>query len=217
MLEFFNKKRLHFLALLIFILFSVFNFYPVFEGKQLNFAERNQGMSKEMLDYEKETGKVTRWTNAMFSGMPTYYIMNKAPKDAVEYVRKYIGLGFPKEAGNFLMGMIFFYILMMTLGVSPWIGIFASLSFAFATNNMILLDTGHFTKLRTILSAPLILSGLILTFRKNYILGSLIFTLALSINIKYDHPQMTYYLAYCFLWLPQLQRYFLSKNIRRIL
>lgn len=195
MLEFFNKKRLHFLALLIFVLFSVFNFYPVFEGKQLNFAERNQGMSKEMLDYEKETGKVTRWTNAMFSGMPTYYIMNKAPKDAVEYVRKYIGLGFPKEAGNFLMGMIFFYILMMTLGVSPWIGIFASLSFAFATNNMILLDTGHFTKLRTILSAPLILSGLILTFRKNYILGSLIFTLALSINIKYDHPQMTYYLG----------------------
>lgn len=195
MLEFIKNNRQHFIAGIIFILFSIMNFYPVFEGKQLNFAERNQGMSKEMLDYEKETGEVTRWTNAMFSGMPTYYIMSKTPKDPVEYLRGASGLWMPREAGNFLMGMFFFYILMMVLGVSPWIGIFASISFAFATNNMILLDTGHFTKMRTILSAPLLLSGLILSFRKKYVLGALIFSLGLSMNIKFDHPQMTYYLG----------------------
>ena len=112
---------------------SVVNFYPVFEGKQLDFAERNQGMSKEMLDHQKETGEVTRWTNSMFSGMPTYYILGKTPSDAVEYLRRASGLYLPKEMGNFLMGMIFFYILMMVLRVSPWIGIFASISFALTT------------------------------------------------------------------------------------
>ena len=195
MLEFLKTNRHHFIALIIFVLLSVINFYPVFEGKQLNFAERNQGMSKEMLDHQKETGEVTRWTNSMFSGMPTYYILAKTPKDLVEYIRLASGLYLPKEAGNFLMGMIFFYILMMVLNVSPWIAIFASISFAFVTNNMILLDTGHFTKLRTILSMPLLLAGLILAFRKKVVLGSLVFALGFAMNIKFDHPQMTYYLG----------------------
>ena len=170
MLDFLKANRQHFVALAIFILLSVLNFYPVFNGKQLNFAERNQGMSKEMIDHQKETGEVTRWTNAMFSGMPTYYILSKTPKDAIEYLRGASGLFMPKEAGNFLMGMIFFYILMMVLNVSPWVAVFASISFAFTTNNLILLDTGHFTKLRTILSSPLLLAGLILAFRKKYLL-----------------------------------------------
>jgi len=195
MFDILRNNRHHFLALAVFILLSILNFYPVFEGKQLNFAERNQGMSKEMLDHQEETGEITRWTNAMFSGMPTYYILAKTPKDLVEYIRLASGLYLPKEAGNFLMGMIFFYILMMVLNVSPWIAIFASISFAFATNNLILLDTGHFTKLRTILSMPLLLAGLILAFRKTYVLGALIFALGLSLNIKFDHPQMTYYLG----------------------
>ncbi len=195
MLDIIKKNKLHLIALITFILISVFHFYPVFEGKQLNFAERNQGMSKEMLDHEKKTGEITRWTNAMFSGMPTYYILAKSPKDAIEYIRRSSGLFLPKEAGNFVMGMLFFYILMMVLNVSPIVAIFASISFAFATNNMILLDTGHFTKLRTILSAPLLLAGLILAFRKSYLLGTLIFIVGMSINIKNDHPQMTYYLG----------------------
>lgn len=195
MLEILKKNRVHLLAIAIFAFISILNFYPVFSGKQLNFAERNQGMSKEMLDHQEETGEITRWTNAMFSGMPTYYILSKTPKDAIEYLRGASGLYLPKEAGNFLMGMLFFYILMMVLNVSPWIAIFASISFAFVTNNLILLDAGHFTKMRTILSSPLLLAGLILAFRKKYIFGSLIFALGLSINIKFDHPQMTYYLA----------------------
>lgn len=190
-----KKHWIHLAALAVFMLFSIINFYPVFEGKQLNFAERNQGMSKEMLDHERETGEVTRWTNSMFSGMPTYYILAKTPMDALEYLRRASGLFLPKEAGNFLMGMIFFYLLMMVLGASPLVSIFASISFAFVTNNLILLDTGHFTKLRTILSSPLILAGLILAFRKKYILGALVFSLGLGINIKFDHPQMTYYLG----------------------
>ena len=103
---------------------SIINFYPVFEGKQLNFAERSQGMSKEMLDHEKETGEVTRWTNSMFSGMPTYYILSKTPKDAIEHLRRFTSLGLPKEAGNFFMGMLFFYILMLIVGTSPWIANF---------------------------------------------------------------------------------------------
>ena len=52
-------------------------FYPaVFEGRILaqHDAVAGIGAGREHQEYHQEHGKVTRWTNSLFSGMPTYQL-----------------------------------------------------------------------------------------------------------------------------------------------
>ena len=84
---------------------------------------------------------------------------------------------------------------MLIFKVSPLLSLFASVSFAFSTNNLVLLATGHVTKLIVISSTPVIIAGLIIMFRQRKLLGLMIFILGMSFSIKNDHPQMTYYLG----------------------
>ena len=45
------------------------------QGDMLNF----KGVTKEVVEYEKETGITSGWTNSMFSGMPTEALYVKKP------------------------------------------------------------------------------------------------------------------------------------------
>ena len=89
--------------------------------------------------------------------------------------------------------MLSFYLLMVLIGVSPWLAIVGALSFAFATNNLILYEAGHETKLKAISYLPLLASGILLAFRKKYILGGLIFGIGAGLDLASNHFQMTYY------------------------
>ncbi|MBT8233459.1 MAG: YfhO family protein [Saprospiraceae bacterium] len=206
MQAFIKKNWTHVLAILIFFVFSMMNFYPAMQGKKLNYTDSVVGMSKEVKDYEKATGEVSYWTNSMFGGMPTYYIYGNYPKDAVDYLSYGSRLFMFNEIGKFFSGMLFFYILMMVLGVAPTLAIFGSICFAFCTNNLVLLETGHGTKLNVVLYSPLIVAGLLMAFRSNKIIGSLIFAIGMAFSIKGDHPQMTYYLGLAL--LPMMVVYF---------
>ena len=212
MADFIKKNWIHGLAVLIFLMLSLAHFYPVLQGKQVDFAERLEGTAKEMRDHQEETGEVTRWTNALFSGMPTYYILSKTPQDLTSFSYKLSRLFLPKEIGIFVSGMLLFYVLMLLIGVSPPISIIAAISFAFATNNLILFDTGHMTKLRTIMTAPLLISGIILALKDKKLLGLLVFALGMSMNLRADHPQMTYYLGLMLVPLVLIYYYDLIKS-----
>jgi hypothetical protein len=64
----------HVVSLALIYLFTIIYFYPVFfEDKGLPQGDQISaiGASKEVKDYEKETGQYSEWTNSMFSGMPT--------------------------------------------------------------------------------------------------------------------------------------------------
>ncbi|NNE26072.1 MAG: YfhO family protein [Saprospiraceae bacterium] len=195
--KFFSKNWIHLVAIAAFIAISVINFYPRLEGKSVQGTDivNIKAAQKEILDYKKETGESSYWTNSMFGGMPTYYIIFKKPLDLIDYVNKIIRAGMPYEPGYFLMGMISFYILLLVLGVSPLIAIFGSMMFAFSTNNIVLINAGHMTKIATVMSSPLVIAGVITCFRRKYILGTSLFALGMALNLKNDHPQMTYYLG----------------------
>ncbi|HAY71960.1 MAG TPA: hypothetical protein DCX89_08720, partial [Saprospirales bacterium] len=67
--------------------------------------------------------------------------------------------------------------------------------FAFSTNNLVLFEAGHMSKLASIFSMPLFFAGLFLATKKKYLLGGVIFSVGLAINIYNNHFQMTYLLA----------------------
>ena len=190
-----KKNWIHGVAVLVFLLISLASFYPALQGKKLNQSDNTIATAKEVKDFEKETGEISRWTNSMFGGMPTYYIYGKPQKDVIDHFRLGLRLFTLTEVGIFFSAMLFFYLLMLVFRVPPLLSIFASICFAYTTNNIVLLATGHMTKLLVVSSSPIIIAGLILMFRQKRLLALLVFSLGMSLSIKNDHPQMTYYLG----------------------
>jgi len=192
-----KKQWIHLLALLIFAATALIMFYPQFQGKKLTSSDYVQweGMAKEAKTYEEKTGEATYWTNSMFGGMPTYFTFARNNTNLLSYVRKATMLGFKGNAARFVMGMVCFYILMLVLRVKPTLAIIGALAFAFSTNNLVLLNAGHVTKISTVLSSPLLIAGIITAYRKDYLLGLLLFSVGMGINLACEHPQMTYYVG----------------------
>ncbi len=184
-------------SFIVIVLVTCLYFLPQFQNKVLKQTDLVQykGMAQEAVEFREKTGEETLWTNSMFGGMPTYQISMRTPANKITYVRKLMYLGFDRPVGLFVFGMIGFYILLLTLGVGPWLALIGSLLFGFSTGHLLLYEAGHVTKLQTIMSSPMIIAGFIQVVRKQYLLGGFLFTLGMAINIMSNHPQMTYYLG----------------------
>jgi len=201
------------LPVFLIVIVNIFYFLPQFEGKVVRQGDTIQhvGMSKEATDFRQKTGEEALWTNSMFGGMPTYQISAINKNNLLHYVERALTLGISRPAGYFIAGMLGFYVLMLLLGVSPWLSLLGAFLFGFTTNNFWLFEAGHNSKLVAIMTSAPVIAGVILTFREKYLLGAAVFGIALGINIGANHPQMTYYLALCLLILVLIE---LAKSIK---
>jgi hypothetical protein len=91
--------------------------------------------------------------------------------------------------------MIGMYILLVVLGVNHWLAAVSAIGFGLTTNNYVLFNAGHMTKLRAVAFAAPIIAGVLLTYRQKLLTGGILFGTALGISIYANHPQMTYYLG----------------------
>ncbi len=193
----FKKAIPHLIALLVMVGISLIYFYPQLQDKKMPQGDylTFEGMAQETMAYEEEFGRRPLWTNSMFGGMPTYQINAKQSKNLMVKAGSILRMGFDKPIGLFIMGMICFYILMLSLKVNSWIALLASFCFAFTTNNLVLYEAGHVTKVAVIMTSPAIIAGILLVFRKKYLVGGLVYSIAFAFNMMYNHFQMTYYLG----------------------
>lgn len=203
------------------IILNVFYFFPQFEGKVVRQVDTIQylNMSKEAADYKKNKGQEILWTNAMFGGMPTFQISATNPSNLLKYVRSAAMVFLERPAGMFIFGMLGFYILLIVMGVNPWLSFLGSVLFGLSTNNFVLFEAGHNTKVAAIMSSPYVLAGLLLIFDEKYLLGSALFGSSLGINLMNNHPQMTYYLGIClfFVFSFKMAKVISSKNMSGLL
>lgn len=187
----------HALAVCIFILLSCLYFLPQFQGKQIPQTDimQFQAMVHETLTYQEETGKKTLWTNSMFSGMPNYQIHMWPDGNKISWLERALNFGIPRPAGYFIFAQLAFYIMLLLLGINRWVAIPAAIAFAFITNNIVLFEAGHTSKLRTLFSAPLVIAAVMMVFRQKLLKGGILFSAFLALSISTNHPQITYYLA----------------------
>jgi hypothetical protein len=193
------KSILFFLwPVLIIILVNAMYFSPQLEGKVVQQGDiiHYKGMSKEALDFESKTGRDILWTNSMFGGMPTYQINTKNKGNLIGKLDRIFSFGIDRPIGMFIAGMLGFYFLLLLLGLNPWLSLLGALLFGLTTNNLILYEAGHVTKLRTIGYGFPALAGLIIAYRGRYIAGAAVFALFFGLNVFSNHPQMTYYLGF---------------------
>lgn len=189
----------YFVPVIIILLSSIIYFMPQFEGKVVRQGDivSYDGAAKEANDYRTRTGEEAFWTNSMFSGMPTTMISLSTKNNLLTHLQPLGSLYISQPAGFFIFGMLGFYLLLVLLGVNPWLSMLGALMFGFSTNNYILYEAGHNTKIMTIMTSPLVIAGVLLLFRQQFLGGVAIFGVGLGLNLLSNHPQMTYYLAMC--------------------
>ena len=196
MKKFSIKKLLpHFLVILGFVLVALVYFHPVLAGKKIYQSDivHYVGMAQQQKEFKAKTGTETYWTNSAFGGMPTYQLGAKYPHN---YIKKLdLSIRFlPRPADYLFLYFIGFYILLLSLKIDYVLAGIGALAFGFSTYLIIILGVGHNAKAHAIAYMPLVLSGIILTFRKKYVLGFLLTTIALGLELVANHFQMTYYL-----------------------
>ncbi|MEJ8758658.1 YfhO family protein [Pontibacter sp. H259] len=187
----------HLIAVLVFLLLTVVYFAPVvFEDKGMAQHDILQfrGGAQEIMAHREKTGEEALWTNSMFGGMPSYLINTRYPGDLSGVIHTVLSLNLPAMAGNIFVTLLCAYILLVTLGMRSWLAIVGAIAFGFTSYNIIILEAGHNTKSLTIAYIPMVLAGLFYALRKNLWLGAALLALGLTLNLHFNHLQMTYYM-----------------------
>lgn len=198
----FKKILPHFVSIALFIIASLVYFHPVLKGEKMFQSDISQfiGMAKEVNDFRAETGEEPYWAESAFSGMPTYQLGAYFPNDFVRTLDNWLRF-LPRPADYLFLYFLGFYVLLMALKVDWKIAIFGSLAFGFSTYLIIIFGAGHNAKAHTIAYMPMVLAGFIWVFKRKYLLGFVVTAIAMALQIKANHPQMTYYLLFALLIL----------------
>ena len=186
-----------------------YGFVPqVLDGKIVNQSDIAgwKGMAQEALEYNKANpDDPTAWTGSMFGGMPTTAITDNFEGDWTKPLYKFIMMG--KRPGSYLfVTLLGAFLLMLSIGTSKTLAVAGAIAVAFCSYNMQIIQVGHNTKMQAIAFFPWVLAGVIFTYKAalggqirkwlpKTVLGAVLFSLALSMQIKANHIQITYYLA----------------------
>jgi hypothetical protein len=190
----FKKLLPHLIAIVIFLVISVFFCKPILDGNVLKQSDVTawKSMAQNAFEYKAKHGHYPLWNPNLFSGMPNYQVIMGGKSVLPDFI-SILGLGLPKPMNFFFLACICFYILCLSLRLKPVIGILGSIAFAFSTYNPIIIGVGHETKMLAIAFMPLLMAGMILTYEKKYWLGLSVTTLGAYLEIAANHPQINYY------------------------
>jgi Bacterial membrane protein YfhO len=188
----------HLIAYIVMIAVCFLYFKPyTFDGKELSRGDlmQSKGMQGESNTFVNKGENAPLWTNAMFSGMPAYQIVNNTA-NPIKYPFTYMLLGNPMMSAhtNMLILMLGFYILMISLGVDWRLGLAGSMAFGLSGSNMMRIEAGHATMVvATAYIAPIV-AGVIQAFRGRYLIGGAMTAFFVAMQIYANHVQITYYM-----------------------
>ncbi len=197
----FDYKKIfpHFVAVLIFYFVVATYFSPYFSGYGLKQDDviRWKGMAKEIQDHRYSENEDPKWTNSMFGGMPAYQITNEDNSNKLKWIHKISSFNMKNGFGNLLVAFLGFYILLILVGVNPWLSIGGGIAFGLSTYNIIILVAGHNTKLAAIGWMPAVLGATLFIYKteKRELLGLLLLALFMGLEVNSNHVQITYYLG----------------------
>ena len=192
-----NKQFLGIIfAIIAFAAITMIYFMPILEGKRIkqHDIEMYKGMSQEINQFREETGEQSLWTNSMFGGMPAWNIGVQQNSNLMTYIQKIIGLGFPSPIMSVFISMLGFFILLLVLDCKIWISLIGALAYGFTSYLFIVMGAGHNSKAVAMAYMAPVIAGIILTYKGKYLWGAVLTAIALALEIRAGHIQITYYL-----------------------
>lgn len=189
------------LAIIAIIAFAFF--YPdASEGNQLRQHDMQQGIAigQEAKAYAEQTGEVSRWTNSLFSGMPTFQISPSYPSSGLyKWINSVMGLGLPSPSSLIAMMMTGFFILLLAMRMRWYVALIGAIAYGFSSYFIIIIGAGHIWKFVTLAYIPPTIAGIVLCYRGKYLWGGALAALFAMMQIASNHVQMTYYFLFVIL------------------
>ncbi len=181
----------------VILLVSMAFFWPdALEGNELRQHDTQQGIaiSHESEVYRDITGETPRWTNALFSGMPTFQISpSYAAGGLIKAVEKAYSLWLPSPVNLLFIMMMGFFILLLTMKVKWYLALPGAIAYGLSSYFVIIIGAGHIWKFITLAYIPPTIAGMVLAYRGRYLAGAAMASLFAMFQISGNHIQMSYY------------------------
>ena len=201
-----KKKLLLYAGIIVGLLVLSYAYVPqVLSGKIVNQSDISgwQGMSHEMMEWNAaHPDDPTAWTESMFGGMPTATIHASTRGDWTQQIYDFLLTG-RRPATYLFISLLGAWLLMLALGIHPLLAVGGAIAVTFCSYNLQIIQVGHNTKMQALAFLPWVLAALVYTYNQikkdrwlpGAVLGAALFGLALSFQVKANHPQITYYLV----------------------
>ena len=184
----------------IILLITLIYFAPdIFDGNVLRQHDTVQGIAngQEVKQFEAETGETSRWTNSLFSGMPTFQISpSYGSSSLITAVERAYSLWLPNPANLVFIMMLGFYILLLACRLRWHVALLGAIAYAFSSYFFIIIGAGHIWKFATLAYIPPTIAGIVLAYRGRYLLGGALAAFFAMLQLAANHPQMTYYFLF---------------------
>ena len=193
------------LAVLLFAVLAFAYFFPAdIEGRILyrHDASAGRGAGQEGIEYLQKTGERSRWTNALFGGMPTYQMSpSYGSTNLLTKVVNAYHLWLPENVWYVFAYLLGFYILLRAFDFRQHLAALGSIIWAFSTYFLIIIAAGHIWKVWALAYLPPMIAGVVLAYKGKYLWGFLLTAIFTAFEINANHVQMTYYYLFVILFL----------------
>lgn len=188
----------HLLCILV-LLGIAFGFYAplVFSGQSLIGGDtvRWRAMAEFVFEYHDENGEAALWAPNAFAGMPAYMISYAEQIPGLDDIPAMLrGIIWPVSHLIFLL--LGTYLLVIFLSGSKLGGMLAAAAYGLTTYLPVILIAGHNSKFISLCFAPWLVLAFAYALRNPKLLSALFFAIALALNLRAGHVQITYYVAF---------------------
>ena len=193
------------LVVIIFAVISFAYFFPAdLDGRILyrHDSSAGRGAGQETAEYHERTGKVSRWSNATFSGMPTYQTAPSYQSVSVlnQAVKAY-HLWLPENVWYVFAYLLGFYILLRAFDFRQSLAALGSIVWAFSSYFFIIIAAGHIWKVMALAYLPPMIAGIVLAYHGKYLWGFIVTAIFAAFEVDANHVQMTYYYLFIILFM----------------
>lgn len=181
----------------LFAVISFAYFFPADMQGRILFhgdASAGRGMGRDAQEYYERTGERSRWTNSVFSGMPTYQMSPSYDStQGVSWLMQLYHLWLPENVWYVFTYLLGFYILLRAFDFRRELAVLGSIIWAFSSYFLIIIAAGHIWKVWALAYLPPMIAGIVLSYRGKYLAGFILTAIFSAFEIVANHVQMTYY------------------------
>ena len=179
----------------LFVLLSLAMFYPLLQGKQLFQSDTAQysGMARQLQESRENNGEELYWIDNAFGGMPTYQLGAKYPYDILTPLHQVFRL-LPHPSYLLFLYLLGAYVFLLSIGLQKKYAVLGALAYGLSTYLLIIIQVGHNTKAQALGYLPFVFAAIHYIFSKKSLWGIVFGTIAMGLQIRANHYQMTYYM-----------------------
>ena len=125
------------IVLAVFVIISFFYFFPADTENRVLYqhdASAGRGGSQELTQFKEQTGELSRWTNTVFSGMPTYQTApSYSSSEGLKGVMTAYHLGLPEYVWYVFVYLLGFYIMLRAFNYRQSLAALGAVIWAFSS------------------------------------------------------------------------------------